>query len=232
MNSCKLAGRKAILIGGMGRNVPANLYEFFDVVLHVEASGRVPRFVPHADIIIVFFEYSSQAIERPVQIALPGVPVIKSRATWSHLSTRLLEMDMLPSPKVAPPEPERVEIEDPTPAPEAKMSDAELEKLTAPEPAPAPVVEARVEAPEQGPNLREALAAQLTINVPREYALMLDAARKLEEKRTALKREIEVKERELEKMDLELEAYAPILDAEKMFQKAVTRAKEKIGRVG
>lgn len=147
---------RAIIIGGMGFNVPKQVHRYFDVVKHYlqDKCDKVAS-APECDIILIIRDYVHHSAIETITGMLPGVPIVAARAGWSHLYTELERRRLLPIPEdVVVPEPEPVEPPaepalPPVPV-EDQITDEELERLTAPPPPPPPSLPAAppVQAPE------------------------------------------------------------------------------------
>lgn len=139
---------RAIIIGGLGFNVPKQLHRYFDVVKHYhqDKCDKVAT-APDCDIILIIRDYVHHSAIETITAMLPGVPIVAARAGWSHLYTELERRRLLPAlEEIMPQEPELdAPVVEPAlpPVPlEDQITDEELERLTAPpRPPQAPVQE-------------------------------------------------------------------------------------------
>lgn len=242
---------RVIILGGMKFNVPRKVHDLFEVVKHYEQGRGLGMNSPAADLILHLYEYSNSADLQILTRRLPDATVVRTRASWSHMATRLLDMGLMPPEPVAPVEKGlEVEIQTHSGASQPPNGSVQGVEILVEETNMAPIEEDlqkldELTRPPQPASVPVAPTVQvqtngdtgihptvLNIPIPAEYAYMLQAARKLEQEKGILERQIQAAEERIKAINAELDIYDPIVNAEKMFAKAVSRAKERLTRMG
>jgi hypothetical protein len=127
---------RLLIIGGMHRNVPPQLSQYFDIARHVEQSDR--RFGttwPHVDHIMVITNWVNAGAVSSARKGLPNADVIWVHAGWRSIRDELIRRHLITLEEAAPVADQETEIHAPPSAddPYANMSLEELEKATRPE---------------------------------------------------------------------------------------------------